>query len=149
MPNLYLVHYELKFVHRKLKFWNQISRGLQILLLNYYRYIDDIFTPPPRTGGVVLENSYKEHKRRSSFSTVGNDLKYQDVLYFDGESDRIYPKRLKNLDGPTVENPFQVNDMALAYADYFELEFELELMQSHMAQKPMLRGEVGAVGSRN
>ena len=26
----------------------------------------------------------------------------------------------------------------------FELELELELIQSHMAQKPMLRGEVGA-----
>ena len=25
-----------------------------------------------------------------------------------------------------------------------ELELELELIQSHMAQKPMLRGEVGA-----
>ena len=30
-----------------------------------------------------------------------------------------------------------------------ELELELELIQSHMTQKPMLRGEVGRVGSRN
>ena len=67
MAKLYLVYYELKFVHRKLKIWNQISRGLQIFLLNYYRNIDDIF------------------------GTVGNDLEYQEVLYFDGESDGIYP----------------------------------------------------------
>ena len=84
MANLYLVYYELKFVHRKLKNWNQISRGHPLFLLNYCRYIDDFF------------------------GTVGNDLEYQDVLFFYDESDGIYPKRLKNLDGPTVENQFQV-----------------------------------------
>ena len=73
MANLYLVYYELKFVHRKLKIWNRISRGLQIFLLNYYRDIDDIF------------------------DTVGNDLECQDVLYFEGNSDGIYPKRLKKI----------------------------------------------------
>ena len=75
-------------MHRKLKIWNQISRGLQIFLINYHRYIDDIF------------------------GTVGDDFDYQEVLYFDDESDGIYPKRLKNLDGSTVENPFQVNGEA-------------------------------------
>ena len=97
MANLYLVYYELKFVHRKLKIWNQISRGLQIFLINYHRYIDDIFW------------------------TVGDDFDYQEVLYFDDESDGIYPKRLKNLDGSTVENPFQVNGEALTSADYLDV----------------------------
>jgi len=82
---------------QKVEIWNQISRGLQILLLNYYRYIDDIF------------------------GTVGDDLVYQGILYFDGESDGIYPKRLKNLDGSTVENPFQVNGEALTSADYLDV----------------------------
>ena len=63
MANLYLVYYELKFIHSKLKNWNRISRGLQIILLNYYRDIDDIF------------------------DTVGNDLECQDVLYFEGNLD--------------------------------------------------------------
>ena len=82
MANLYLVYYELKFVQRELKVWNQISRRLQIFPLKYCRYIDDIF------------------------GAAGNDLGYQDVLYLDDDSDGIYPKRPKNLDGTTLENPF-------------------------------------------
>ena len=80
-----------------MKNWNLTSRGLQIFFLKYYRYIDELF------------------------GTVGNDLKYLGALYFDGESDRIYPKRRKNLDGSTVENPFQVNGKALISSGYLDV----------------------------
>ena len=72
-------------------------------------------------------NSLSEPRRspreEGVLGTVGNDMEYQDVLYFDGESDGIYPKRLKNLNGSTVQNSFQVTGEALTSADYLDVKF--------------------------
>ena len=40
------------------------------------------------------------------------------------------------------------SERAFTREQQFEYAFELELLQSHMAQKPVLRGEVGLLLSR-
>ena len=44
----------------------------------------------------------------------------------------------------TQQVKLQGNRQEVALPGWSELELELELVQSHMTQKPVLRGEVGA-----
>ena len=56
------------------------------------------------------------------------------MLHFGGESDGNYPKRPKNLDGTTVENPFQVNGEALTSTNY--LDVTLTVTNHAVIKKP-------------
>jgi len=84
VTNIYLLWYEMTYFQRQIQHWNSLSKGQQLFMLTFKRYIDDLF----------------------KMQSFGFDFKA--IMYFEEDKDGIYPKVLTDTDGRQIKDPLEL-----------------------------------------
>jgi hypothetical protein len=103
LTNVYLVTYEMPYMHNLLQKWDELPNSLRVLAITYSRFIDDVFAC--RTDGLDLESQ----------------------LYHDKHgAEGIFPTQLKDWDGNVLDNPLSVNGEPSQSCSYLDLEISVK-----------------------
>jgi hypothetical protein len=88
VTNIYLLWYEMNYWQRQLQRWDSIPKGQQLFMLTFSRYIDDLF--------------------KMQCTSVDNSFDFKSILYFNEESDGIYPSKLVDSEGTITTDPLKL-----------------------------------------